>query len=354
MIRIKAMVEIRYSNDGLLRIKTPFNGVVLPVIRSIPGRRWHAADGEWTIPDCKKSVEILLHGLYDTGLFTLPADMPEKECVSLSAMIRELKLRRYSPKTTKAYTRQVQLFFERTGLKPEETRQEDIKFYLEKVREVAGSSRSLFAHIVYGLNIYFTSAGHFKNPAAHIRLPKKQTRYPDVMSQAEIKKLFSAVSNIKHRFLLMLIYSAGLRVSEAVGLKITDLDFDRAMIHVRQAKGRKDRFVMLSPSIAGFYKTYQQNYLLKTWLFPGVSLDAHLSIRSAQAIFSKASEKAGIKKQVSIHSLRHSFATHLLENGTDLRYIQELLGHKSSRTTEIYTHVTKFDLNRIKSPLDGL
>ena len=111
---------------------------------------------------------------------------------------------------------------------------------------------------------------------------------------------------------------------------------------------------MLSPSIKSFFKTYREKVLVNSWLFPGTDVDKHLSIRSAQAIFTAAAQKVGINKKVSIHSLRHSFATHLLENGTDLRYIQELLGHKSSQTTEIYTHVTKFDLKRIQSPLDGL
>lgn len=199
-----------------------------------------------------------------------------------------------------------------------------------------------------------TQGGKRLNPAINIVLPKKQTRYPDVLSKEEVKRLFSVLSNIKHRFLLKLIYSAGLRVSEAVTLKITDLDFDRRMIHIRQAKGRKDRFVMLSAAAAVEYKGYRDNVLLKDWLFPGANPDCHLSIRSAQAVFSKAAERAKIAKEVSVHSLRHSFATHLLENGTDLRYIQVLLGHKSSRTTEIYTHVSKLDINRIKSPLDGL
>lgn len=238
MIGLQFMVEIRYSNGGLVRVKYPFNEAVVSIIRGIPGRKWHAAEREWTIPDRQKSVEALLSGLYETGLFTWPGD------------------------------------------------------------------------------------------ASEAAVPIQNGTFNPYLS-------------------------AGLRVSEAVTLKVTDLDFERHMIHIRQAKGGKDRFVMLADSIADFYMTYRENFLLKTWLFPGANPDTHLSIRSAQAIFFKAAESAGITKQVSIHSLRHSFATHLLENGTDLRYIQELLGHKSSRTTEIYTHVTKFDLNRIRSPLDG-
>ena len=152
----------------------------------------------------------------------------------------------------------------------------------------------------------------------------------------------------------MLIYSAGLRVGEAVTLKLDDLDFERSLIHIRQGKGKKDRFVMLSRTIRGTYQEYRACYPVKEWLFPGADITAHLSVRSAQSIFYNAAESAGIKKNVSIHSLRHSFATHLLENGTDLRYIQELLGHKSSRTTEMYTHVSNLDIRNILSPLDEL
>ena len=373
-------MEIKYSTDGLLHLKTPFNETIVSIIRGIPGRRWHAPEREWTIPDSPAAVNRLLEGFLRAGLFSVPvepsrAEPPAEQASSLpglscpgrvykppaaqeqlsrrlASMTQELKLRQYSPKTIKAYQRQVGLFFERTGLSPEKVRQEDIRLYIEKLQDLAGCSRSLFAHIISGLKYFYTGAP--LNPAVNIKLPKKQTKYPEVLSKAEVKRVLSAPLNIKHRFLLMLIYSAGLRVSEAVFLKVTDLDFDRGMIHIRQSKGRKDRYVMLSDSVKGFYETYRQKHLIKSWLFPGADPDEHLSIRSAQAIFSASVEKAGIKKRVSIHSLRHSFATHLLENGTDLRYIQELLGHKSSRTTEIYTHVTRFDLKRIKSPLDGL
>jgi integrase/recombinase XerD len=151
-----------------------------------------------------------------------------------------------------------------------------------------------------------------------------------------------------------LTYSAGLRVGEVVRLKLEDIDEERKLIHIRQAKGRKDRYTVLSQVAWDFLNIYLKKYQPEVWLFTGAESGTHLTERSVQHIFENACEKAGIKKDVSVHSLRHSFATHLLEGGTDLRYIQELLGHASSKTTEIYTHVSKRDIGSIQSPLDRL
>lgn len=167
-------------------------------------------------------------------------------------------------------------------------------------------------------------------------------------------RILTAPSNIKHRAILMLIYSAGLRVGEVVKLKLEDIDSNRRLIHIKGGKGRKDRFTILSEVALKILKKYYSQYKPRKWLFSGAKPSKHISVRTVQAIFEQAKEKAGIKKEVSVHSLRHSFATHLLESGVDLRYIQELLGHKSSKTTEIYTHVTNKDLRNIKSPLDTI
>lgn len=258
-------------------------------------------------------------------------------------------------RTVKAYLGQVRYFFERTGIRPESLRREDIFLYLEKTARELSVSRSFAAHLVSGLKLYYTALHPgITNPAGGIPLPKKNLQFPDVLSENEVGRLLNALSNIKHRFLLMMIYSAGLRVSEATGLRVKDLDFDRGMIKIRQGKGRKDRYVMLSGKVAEVYREYIRQYLVRDWLFPGASPDSRLTVRSAQAVFHKARESAGIAKDVSIHSLRHSFATHLLEQGTDIRYIQELLGHKSSRTTEIYTHISPRSIARVRSPIDGI
>ncbi|HIC90998.1 MAG TPA: recombinase XerC [Syntrophaceae bacterium] len=166
--------------------------------------------------------------------------------------------------------------------------------------------------------------------------------------------MLSAPSNIKHKAILMLIYSAGLRVGEVVKLMIEDIDRERKLIRIKEAKGRKDRYTLLSDSILQVLRSYFKEYRPQKWLFPGAKQGRHISTRTVQAIFEQAKTKAGIKKDVSVHSLRHSLATHLLESGVDLRYIQELLGHKSSKTTEVYTHVSRKSLGLIKSPLDTL
>jgi site-specific recombinase XerD len=182
--------------------------------------------------------------------------------------------------------------------------------------------------------------------------PKKPKKLPVTLSQQEVLRILNAVGNEKHKVILTLIYSAGLRIGEAVRLKVADIDSDRGLIHVRNAKGMKDRFTLLSEVMLPMLRDYYKEYRPEEYLFEGSPGRSHIAERSVQNVFARAVKEAGISKDVSVHSLRHSFATHLLEGGTDLRYIQELLGHSSSKTTEIYTHVSKRVLGKIMSPLD--
>ena len=200
----------------------------------------------------------------------------------------------------------------------------------------------------------FLSMNILKNNLIAFNIPrcKKEQKLPEIMSRQEVASVLNALTNLKHRALLMLIYSAGLRVGEAVRLQICDIDSKRGLVHVRQGKGRKDRYSVLSSITLETLRKYVKKFSPEGWLFPGADEDYHLTERSAENIFKNACQKAGIYRKYSVHTLRHSFATHLLENGTDLRYIQELLGHASSRTTEIYTHVCEKDLQRIRSPMD--
>ncbi|MGC9338026.1 MAG: tyrosine-type recombinase/integrase, partial [Candidatus Cloacimonadia bacterium] len=170
----------------------------------------------------------------------------------------------------------------------------------------------------------------------------------------DVIRIFESVNNIKHKAILMLVYSAGLRVSEVVKLKPEDIDSKRNSVFIKGAKGRKDRYTILSDVALKTLRQYWEKSKPKKWLFPSQDKERHITTRTTQKIFSNACKKANIIKNVTVHSLRHSFATHLLESGTDLRYIQELLGHKSSKTTEIYTHVSKSSIGKIVSPLDKL
>lgn len=183
---------------------------------------------------------------------------------------------------------------------------------------------------------------------------QQDKKLPVILNRDEVTKILSVPSNIKHKAILMLIYSAGLRVGEVIKLKLEDIDSQRKLIHIMDAKGRKDRYTLLSDAALETLRAYCKEYRPSKWLFPGQDKDRHITTRTVEKIFSNACREAGILKEVSVHSLRHSFATHLLESGVDLRYIQEILGHKSSKTTEIYTHVSTKDMSRIKSPLDSL
>lgn len=184
--------------------------------------------------------------------------------------------------------------------------------------------------------------------------PRGDRTLPKVLSQSDVAKILNAHENKKHKAILYLTYSAGLRVSEVCALKPEHIDGDRMMITVKAGKGRKDRYTLLSRKALEMLRDYYVEYKPSVWLFEGAKAEMPITVRSVQRIFKRACEKANVKKNVSIHSLRHSFATHLLEAGTDLRYIQELLGHKSPKTTQVYTHVSNTALQAIVNPLDRL
>jgi site-specific recombinase XerD len=184
--------------------------------------------------------------------------------------------------------------------------------------------------------------------------PRQARRLPVVLSKEEIKKMFLLETNCKHRLLLMMVYASGMRVSEVVSLKCKDIDTDRQTINIKDGKGDKDRYSLMSETVVKALDEYYPQYEVTDWLFNGADPGKHLSVRSAQHIFEHALKRAKIQKDATIHSLRYSFATHLLEGGTDIRYIQELLGHASIVTTERYTHVARHKALSIRSPLDNL
>ena len=266
---------------------------------------------------------------------------------------KNLVVRKYSPKTIKSYIHYNKDFLGYVRKKPNEITNEDVKdylFYLVEEKEVSASTLNT---AINALKFYYGEVLK-RGFVYELKRPKKDKKLPVVLSREEISRILSSITNIKHRLILMLIYSAGLRVSEVVKLKPGDIDAERKLIHIKGGKGRKDRYTMLSEVAIETIRRYLKEYGQSKWLFPSQDKEKHITTRTVEKIFSNACRKANIKKNATVHSLRHSFATHLLERGTDLRYIQELLGHKSSKTTEIYTHVSNKDIGKIKSPLDSL
>ena len=265
----------------------------------------------------------------------------------------EMRSRKYSLKTQNAYVYYNKLICRTLQKIPEEICSDDVTEFLaimEKNKRYSASSINL---AISAIKFFFRFV--LKNNCIRDqKRPDINKSLPKVFSAEEIVRILNIEKNPKHRLLLMLVYSSGLRVSEVVSLKKEHIDLSRQVIYIKQGKGRKDRYTMLSEKAAGFIKEYYEYFKIDNWIFPGQVSMRPLTIRSAQHIFDKAVRNAGITKKVSIHSLRHTFATHLLENGTDVRYIQTLLGHSNIRTTERYTHVAKRNVLNIKSPLDSI
>jgi site-specific recombinase XerD len=264
----------------------------------------------------------------------------------------ELRSRKYSPKTLASYIYYNRAFCRKIRKRPEDVDPEDIKAYLSYLDKTLDLSTSSMNLAISAIKFFYYNVLK-KDIVQEQCRPRQDKRLPLVLSRSEIKRILECEKNPKHRLLLMLAYSSGLRVSEVVALKKEHIDLQRKTILVHLGKGRKDRYTLLSDRAAAFLKDYCMVYAIDGWLFQGQSAPHHLSVRSAQSIFEKAIKNARIQKSASIHSLRHTFATHLLENGTDIKYIQSLLGHVSLRTTERYAHVARRYLLRIQSPLDS-
>jgi site-specific recombinase XerD len=226
--------------------------------------------------------------------------------------------------------------------------------YLVELVETRGISRSYHNQVVSAIRFLFESV--LDQPALALKIvrPKKERRLPAVLSTGEVARMLVKARNLKHRAILMLLYSAGLRVGEVVRLTPADLDLERGLVRVRGGKGRKDRYTLLARRAIDAVDLYRDAYPTDRWLFPGDRPGRHLTTRSVQRVVKNAARVAGIEKAVTAHTLRHSFATHLLEGGTNLRVIQKLLGHKSASTTQVYTHVTNSQLESVRSPLDNL
>jgi integrase/recombinase XerD len=262
---------------------------------------------------------------------------------------------RYSPKTIKLYSSMFEEFINYYPMQDIKTIDEPaiIKFlrFLVTERKISITYQN---QSINAIKYYYEKVLGGQRKFYFIDRPSREKTLPSVLSTQEVIDILKQTENIKHKAILMTIYSAGLRISEAINLKFKDIDSDRMQIRVEQGKGKVDRYSLLSERTLHILREYYKQYLPTVWLFEGLKKGEQYSTRSIQQIFQDAVRKAGIVKDVSVHTLRHSFATHLLENGTDLRYIQSLLGHANSKTTEIYTHITTKGFDQIKSPLDML
>lgn len=266
-----------------------------------------------------------------------------------------MQQKRYSPNTIKTYSEAISTFLKYFHYKTTSviTNADLIDFNSNYIIK-NGYSSAYQNQVINGVKLFFSFAGSLKFDIEKTERPRREHKLPNVLSKQEMATILGAPSNVKHKTMLSLIYACGLRRSELLNLKPENIDSKRHLLIILNAKGKKDRVVPISDKVIEMLREYYKVYKPKIWLFEGQKQGEKYSEKSIQSVLKQALENARISKPVTLHWLRHSYATHLLESGTDLRYIQELLGHKSSKTTEIYTHVTEKSIQKIKSPFDDL
>ena len=336
-------------------------------IRKIPYFSWHGTGNYWSVPASDKFIAELKQIAERNSLdFIYKEELKSKvkprtswrgmenfrDCPS--EYIAKLKELRYSKNTLDTYKH---MFEEFINYYPETEINDitdvmivDFLQYLVNERNISGSYQN---QSINSIKFYYERVLGGQRKIYTFDRPRKEKILPEVLSEEELVKILNATENLKHKAILMTIYSAGLRISELTNLRIKDIDSGRMQIRVEQAKGKKDRYTLLGEKTLEILRKYVSEYKPKEWLFEGRNGEQYGS-RTIQEILKKSVDKVGLKKRITVHTLRHSFATHLLEAGTDIRYIQNLLGHQSGKTTEIYTHITTKGFDQIKSPLDKL
>lgn len=360
------------ENQRKIGLQFSSDKVIQGLVDSIPGMKWSVEFNMHYLPNTKPNLEhifkvfkgeVWINGNYFFAIKKLHNDNPKvdvqwfrnrklgidrKPCPE--EYLSKLEILRYSNNTVRAYVNCFEAFinhFKET--EPLEINENEIREYLQKlIRD--GKSNSYINQALNSIKFYYEVVNGMPNRFYSIERPRKKKRLPDVLSKDEILGIIENTNNLKHRCIVELLYSSGLRRNELLQLRPSDIDSKRMMVRVRQGKGSKDRLTILSKSTLNDLRQYFKEYRPKNFLFEGVNGKSY-STSSVLNIIVNAAKKAGINRRVTPHMLRHSFATHLLEKGTDIRHIQLLLGHGSTRTTEIYTHVADRSFMKIEDLL---
>lgn len=340
---------VKHRKENRIAVYFEKNVALMTRIKKLEGALWSYTIGAWHLPDTeqyRKQFGLVLH------VDTIPS---EEGIAAIEKFKQYLRSKRYSESTIKTYSEALKSFLVFYREKSIATiTNEDVIVYNNEYILKNNLSASFQNQIVNSIKLYFKTIKETKIIIDKIHRPKRAKVLPNVLSKEEVKAILEALTNVKHKTMLSLIYACGLRRSELLNLTFKDIQSDRRLLFIKQSKGKKDRIVPISDKIIEMLRAYYKQYLPKTWLFEGQKENTKYSDRSLEEVLKKSIRLADIKKPVSLHWLRHSYATHLLESGTDLRYIQELLGHSSSKTTEIYTHVSTKSIQNIKSPFDDL
>lgn len=340
---------IKYRGESRIAVHFEKDAVILARIKQFEDTKWSQQLKVWHLP---ATEENRIRFKLATASSLLPS---EEGNIQIEKFQQWLKSKRYSESTINTYKEALKSFFVffNTVAIAELTNEDVIKYNNEFIlkKQLSASYQN---QITNAIKLYFKTIKYTKIEIDKIHRPKRAKVLPNVLSKEEVKTILEAHNNIKHKMMLSLIYSCGLRCGELLALKPIHIDSKRNIVVLKNAKGQKDRIVPLSPKILEMLRNYYKAFRPTTFLFEGQTAGMLYDSRSLQLVLKQALKKARITKPVTLHWLRHSYATHLLESGTDLRYIQELLGHSSSKTTEIYTHVSTKSIQQIKSPFDDL
>lgn len=350
-----SLSNIVHRGTSQIFIEFDYNTELIKTIKSIRGSYWSSSKKGWIIKDTSKNLLSITNLFKGKATIIVKKEVPvlkkiEKEILQIYT--NTLTRRRYSSNTIKVYVSFFKEFLSFIKEKPlTEVSENDIRNYqdyLVNKKKVAVSSQN---QAINSIKFYFEKVLNLPKQNYFFERPKRPKKLPNVLSEIQIFAILKATTNLKHKLIISLLYSSGLRISEVIGLRKKDVLVEKNIIFVRGAKGKKDRTSIFAEKLKKLYFKYLEYYKPNYWLFEGNHRKRY-STSSIGKVIKKAAMNAGIEQNVTAHMFRHSFATHLLEQGVDLRYIQDILGHSSSKTTEIYTHVSKKSLAKIKSPLD--
>jgi len=367
--------KVIHKGESRIALRFAFDSELIAKVKMIPDARWSQTISCWHIPE-RSDQDIELSRMFKgkaiiaysssqseaegirvkEAVIPVPIDeLCEEDKENFSKFRSWMVHRRYSESTINTYTGMLKHFLRFvTPKKSSEIEAEDMVRFVNEYVIPRKLSYTFQNQVISAAKLFFKHIHRIEMDVESFERPRREHRLPNVLSKEEIKLILQAPSNLKHRALLSLIYACGLRRSEALNLIPKDIDSGRGILIIRNGKGKKDRITPLPEKILKLLREYYKSYRPVNWLFEGQVKGERYSEKSLESVLKHSVEKAGIRKSVTLHWLRHSYATHLLESGTDLRYIQELLGHSSSKTTEIYTHVSTRSIQKIKSPYEEL
>jgi integrase/recombinase XerD len=341
--------QIKHNSVDRIAVYFENSKDLISRIKTIEGAQWSQQNKVWHLPDTEENRKRFKIAPSSNNLLS------EEGIAQIEKFKHWLRSKRYSESTLKTYSEALKSFLIFCNAKSiKDINNDDVIGYNNEYILKNNLSSSYQNQVVNAIKLFFRIIKDSTIEIAKIHRPKREKVLPNVLSKEEVKAILEAHRNLKHKTMLSLIYSCGLRCGELLALKPVHIDSKRNIVLLKNAKGKKDRIVPLSPKILEMLREYYKMYKPQIYLFEGQTTGMPYDARSLQLILKQAIKKVGITKPVTLHWLRHSYATHLLESGTDLRYIQELLGHNSSKTTEIYTHVSTKSLQLIKSPFDDL